>query len=376
MRETIFTGKIPITCPNEDIPWQMKCDMVHTDDKIEIRLIDTRDIFTFYLCTISSGDFYVMKREQDIIVDYDRFVAVLVKLFHGLTTGKLTAMFSQETNRFLFVEKDEFRNIVRLELKFFKPDESHYKMYLGDIIGRMESDNIKLIKENGMLRDKVRGGEKDLRDKIRYLEEELGSSQRKSKALYEENERLASREGSVATELNNLTVRTHELEKENARLSYECDKLKLQEVKNAGLSEKSEALERENKMLRDELTTANEIIRKYTEEAEKAKASAADNEEAVRELRSEGKRHKSEQEESRSRIKTLEERNKKLKEEAKSKDARIKELETENLGLVKKLENAQNVYSHFYNKSVKSPPIGNYSDNESAFSIHPESPPH
>jgi spindle assembly abnormal protein 6 len=376
MRETIFTGKIPITCPNEDIPWQMKCDMVRTDDKIEIRLIDTRDIFTFYLCTMSSSDFYVMKREQDIIVDYERFTAVLIKLFHGLTTGKLTAMFSQETSKFLFVEKDEFRNIVRLELKFFKPDESHYKMYLGDIIGRMESDNIKLIKENGMLRDKVRSGEKDLRDKVRYLEEELGASQRKTKMLYEDNERLTGRDSSMAAELNALTLKIHELEKENARLSYECDKLRLQEVKNSGMAERSEALEKEAVALKEELATANEIIRKYTEDTEKAKASATSNEEAMKELKSESKKHRSEQEESRSRIKALEEKNKRLREEGKTRDSRIKELEAEVLNLTKKLENAQNVYSHFYNKNVRSPPLENHSENESAFSVHPESPPH
>lgn len=365
MREPIFTGKIPITCPDEEIPWQMKCDVVRTEDRVEIRLIDTRDIFTFYLSVISPSDFYVMKREQDIIVDYERFVSVLVKMFHGLQGSRLSGIFSKETNKFLFVEENDFRNIVRLELKFSKPNESHYKMYLGDIIGRMETDNVRLIKENGMLREKCRNGEKELRDRIRYLEEEVGASQRKIDKLHRENE--------VLTEKNS---RMYELEKENTRLQYELDKLKLQDVKNSGLIDRAQGLETENEALKGELATANEIIRKYTEEMAQMRNTIGGNDEAVKDLRSENRRYKSEAEEMRKKLKTAEEKMRKARDDGKASETRIRELEIENTGLIRKLENAQNVYNHFYSKNVENEAPTNYSENESVFSITPESPPH
>ncbi|AFM97733.1 hypothetical protein EHEL_011100 [Encephalitozoon hellem ATCC 50504] len=376
MRESIFTGKIPISCQNEEIPWQMKCDIVRSDDEVEIRLIDTRDIFTFYFSTISPGDFYVMKREQDIIVDYEKFVSILVKMFHSLHSGKLRGLFSKETSKFLFVEKDEFRNIVRLELKFSKPDETHYKMYLGDMIGRMESENVRLVKENGMLRDKCRSGEKELRDRIRYLEEEAMAAQKKMNKLYKENELLNEKGDAQREEVERLNSKTYDLEKENGRLQYELDKLKLQDVKNSGLVERAQKIEDENKTLKEELNTANEIIRKYSEEIAQMKSTISGSEDATKDLRQSNKKYKSEIEDLKKRMKGMEDKMKKMKEELKSKETRLKDLETENMGLVKNLENAQNVYSHFYSKNIENPTSINYSDNESVFSIAPESSPH
>ncbi|KAM0672359.1 hypothetical protein CWI42_011130 [Ordospora colligata] len=376
MRESIFSGKVPITCPSDEIPWQMKCEMVRSDDGVEIRLIDTRDMFTFYLNAISPSDFYVMKREQDIIVDYDRFVNVLVKMLHGLQNGRLSGIFSRETNRFVFVEKDEFRNIVRLELQFSKPDESHYKQYLGDILGRMESDNIRLIKENEMLREKCKGYERDAKERRRYLEEELAKAQKKAEKLFKENAGFIESMKSSNEDLSKLNNRIYELEKENSKLQYDLEKLKLQEVKNASLVEKTQEIDEENRKLKNEINTANEIIRKCMDEVAQMKSSSAENDERTKDIRSENKKLKTELDALRNKVKDLDDKHKRMSDDSKAKDSRLKDLEIENGKLVKKLENAQSVYSHFYSKNIENPGPGIYSDNESLFSIVPESPPH
>ncbi|KAH9412216.1 hypothetical protein HK407_01g01090 [Ordospora pajunii] len=317
-----------------------------------------------------------MKREQDIIVDYDRFVNALVKMLHGLQNGRLSGIFSRETNRFVFVEKDEFRNIVRLELQFSKPDESHYKQYLGDILSRMESDNIRLIKENEMLREKCKSYERDAKDRTRYLEEELAKAQKKADKLLRENTGLIEGMKASSEDLGKLNSRIYELEKENSRLQYDLEKLKLQDVKNASLAEKTQEIDEENRKLKNEIGTANEIIRKYMDEIAQMKSTAAENEERTKDIRSDSKKLKVELDALRSKAKDLEERNKRMSDDAKAKDSRLKELEIENGKLLKKLENAQSVYSHFYNKNIENPGPGVYSDNESLFSIVPESPPH
>ena len=69
--------------------------------------------------------------------------------------------------------------------------------------------------------------------------------------------------------------------------------------------------------------------------------------------------------------KALEDKYKNVKDELKIKSIKLDELENSNKSLSKRLENAQNVYNHFYMKKVEDNP-DNFSDN---FSIRPESPP-
>lgn len=372
MKEILFTGKIPITCSNEDIPWQMKCDITKTDELLEIRLIDTGDIFSFYVCSISPSDFYVLKREQDLIVDYEKFIPILVKLFHGVSTNRLYALFSKETSKFMFVEKSEFRNIVRLEIKFLKPDESHYKRYLSDIISRMESDNIKLIKENGMLKEQCISGDKQMKDRIGFLEEEQASLKSKIERMYKESDRLTNESYTKGMEIKELKSRILDLEKENTSLVYDVEKARLEVVKSKNLEEKNREIEKEVGDLRREIETANEIIRRLREDNGSLKASLEKYEDSGKNTKSENKRLKNELEEVKKKMKSLEEKFKRNKEDLKGKESQIKLLESENQGLSRRLENAQSVYNHFYSKNVER---NTFSEDSSGFSIHPESPP-
>ncbi|KAF9763671.1 Spindle assembly abnormal protein 6 like protein [Nosema granulosis] len=372
MKEILFTGKIPITCSNEDIPWQMKCDITKTDELVDIRLIDTRDIFTFYVCSLTPSDFYVLKREQDLIVDYDKFIPILVKLFHGVSTNRLCALFSKETWKFMFVEKSEFRNIVRLELSFLKPDESHYKRYLSDIISRMESDNIRLIKENGMLKEQCLNGDKQMKDRMGYLEEELSSHKTKIERLYKESDRLTNENYNKGMEIKDLKNKVLSLEKENTNLSYDVEKAKLEIVKNKNFEEKNKEIEKEVQELRKEIDTANEIIRKMREENLNLKTSLEKHEDSGKGVKNENKKLKSELDDLKKKYRGLEEKSRKNKEDLKQKEAQIKQLENENQGLSRRLENAQSVYNHFYSKNIDR---NTFSEDSSGYSIHPESPP-
>lgn len=366
-KEILFTGKIPLTCSNEDIPWQMKCDITKSQDLLEVRLIDSGDIF--YVCSLSPSDFYVLKREQDLIVDYESFIPILVKLFHGVSTNRLFALFSKETSRFMFVEKSDFRNIVRLELKFLKPDESHYKRYLSDIISRMESDNIKLLKENGMLKEQCISGDKQLKDRIGYLEQENSTLKSRVEKLYKESDRLTNESYSKGLEIKDLKTKILDLEKENTSLVYDVEKARIEIVKNKSLDEKNKEMEKDLNDLRREMETANGIIRKLKEDNGSLKTSLEKFEEVGKNTKSENKKMKNELDELKKKLRGVEEKYKKNKEELKNRESQIKQLENENQGLARRLENAQSVYNHFYSKNVDR---GNYSEESSGYSIHPE----
>ncbi|EOB14533.1 Laminin subunit beta-4 [Nosema bombycis CQ1] len=353
MKEILFTGKIPITSSNEDIPWQMKCDITRSDDLVEVRLIDTRDIFTFYVCNLSQSDFYILKREQDLIVDYESFIPILVKLFHGILTKRLFALFSKETTKFMFVEKSEFRNIIRLELPFLKPDESHFKRYLSDIIERMESYNIKLIKENGMLKEQCINGDKQMKDKISYLEGESSSLKIKLEKIYKESDKLNKENLEKDLNLKDLKNKIFKLEKDNNELNYDLEKSKLEIVKNQGIKSNIDNYEKEIINLKKEIETANEIIKDLKEENKEIKSNKEHFEEENLKIKKSNENLKKDLEDFKKKLKNLINKNKQLEEENEKIIKSNENLKKEGENIKKKLENAQSVYNHFYNKKME-----------------------
>lgn len=365
MYESIFNGKVCLATAAAQIT--VKVDILKYETFVEIRLIDTSNIFTLFVCTVSQSDFYILKREQDLLVDYERFVHILVSLFHSLSTSRLTAVFNDGVLR--FIENSEFRNICKLELKFTKPEETQYKRYLGDLLARMENDNIKLIKENAVLRDRCLKGDHELREKIRYLESEAAECRRRMELQAQDCAQMEARHGAREEEIARVSSRVFALENENTQLKYDLEKY--QKDNSQSYKELLRAKEDELEASLKEVRIANEIIKKIRQENAELREEKTGglgrlqkevdrNTEATDKLAALTKKHK-----------TLEEKYRSLKEESRGWKTRLEELEAANKNLGKRLENAQNVYNHFYSKKVDDA-NDNYSD---TFSLRPESPP-
>lgn len=365
MAESMFNGKVTLTAGASLIT--VKVDIIKHETYVEIRLIDTSNIFTLFVCSITQSDFYIMKRDQDILVDYERFVHILVNLFHSLSTSRLSATFNDGVLR--FIENSEFRNICKLEIRFLKPEEGQYKRYLADLLARMENDNIKLIKENSILRDKCLNGDRELREKVRYLESEGLECKRRMDLQSKDFGLLEAKYSSREEEMARMSSRIFSLENENSQLKYELEKY--QKDNSQSYRELLKAKEDELEASLKEVNVANEIIRKIRQEnsdlkehklekLNKVQKEVDKNEELSEKLAAMSKKYKS-----------LEEKYKVLKDDNKNKTARVQELEASNKGLAKNLENAQNVYNHFRSKKVEDQE-DNYSD---TFSLRPESPP-
>jgi spindle assembly abnormal protein 6 len=376
MREPIYTGRVPISSTHEDVPSLMKCDIQKMDSRLEIKLIDTKDVFSFYICTISSGDFSITKREQGIKVDFDKFIRIVVEFFHDLSRNKLIGIYNKETNKFSFVEKNEFRNIVKLELKFSKPDESYYRKYLADVISRMETDNIKLVKENSLIKEQCRNSEREIREKLKYLECDYNDAQRRVEKLYKENKMLSDECSEKSIEIEKYKNKIMTFEKEISNLQYEVEKRKLQDVKNESLNSRIEELMKENDGMEKEIETANDIIKKMKEDLKEARKSNSSLEEEIKDIKEDGSKIKKERENLNKKVRTMDDKLKGLEEELKDRHGRIRTLEQENSALTKKLENAQSVYSHFYSKNIENTPLVHSESNSVYSEIHPESPPH
>lgn len=365
MHESLFSNKIQLSTPQGLTT--VKVDIIKTESFVEIRLIDTTNIFSLHICTITSSDFYILKRDQDILVDFDRFIPILVNLFHNVQTNKYTANFNENSLR--FIENSEFRNICKLELKFNKPEENQFKRYLGDLVSRMENDNIKLIKENSILRDRCINGDKEMRDKYRYIEVERDDLKRRYDLITKDFGNLQIQYSSKDDELARINHKLYSLENENTQLRYELEKYQ----KNNSLSYKEQLNLKENEIedLKREISTANDLIKRTRQENLELKDFKSGN---LTELQKEIDKNEKLQEkydDLSKKIITSESKMKKLKEENNQKSLKIEELLNNVKSLTKKLENAQNVYNHFYSRKVDDRG-DNFSD---TFSLRPESPP-
>ena len=362
MHESIFSGKVSLTTPSALIT--AKVDVVKDETRVDVRLIETSNIFSLFVCSISQSDYYVLKRDQDLLVDYDRFISILVGLFHNLSTGRLSALFSDGKLR--FIENGEFRNICKLELKFTKPEEAQYKRYLGDLISRMEGDNIKLIKENKILRDKSINGDRELRDKIRYLESEIQELRRKYETATQNNSALESRDTHRMEEINRLTNRVFSLENENAELNNELEKLRRENIK--GIKEQLVQKEMELEEIKKEINTANEIIRKIRNELAELKEYKNKNIAAIKQEEERNEGISNQLAALNKKYKGLEEKYKGVKEDNKIKNTKIKELEMECKTLRRNLDNTRYVNNFLYEQKIGDQ-LDNYSD---SLNIRPE----
>lgn len=364
MAETIFNGKASLTAGASLIT--VKVDIIKYENQLDIRLIDTSNIFTLYVCTISQSDYYVLKRDQDILVDYDRFVLIVASLFHSLSTDRLSATFAEGVLR--FIENGEFRNICKLELRFRKPEETQYRRYLGDLLSRMESDNIKLIKENAVLRDKCINGDREAREKMRYLESETADYKRRMEMQGGDMGLLESRLARKEEETAQLSSRIFALETDNSQMKYDLEKF--QKDNSQSYKELLRGREEELETALKDIKTANEIIKRLrgeNEELRNSKGSLAEKAgreaSAVRELTEKLSA-------ATKKLKAVEEKYKELKETSKGCATKMKEFKASNKSLQKNLDNFQNMYSHILGRKIDDP-ADSFPD---VYSAHPESP--
>lgn len=373
MREIIFNSRIPVSYQNDDSPSSLKAEILRAGDRIEIRLINTRNLFSFHVASISSGDFYMLKREQDIRVDFETFIKKLVEMFHYISKGDLVGVFQDQ--KFSFVERNEFRNIVRFELKFVKPEEVEYKRYLADVVGRLEADNVRLVRDNMQMKERIRCGDRESQGRIKALESDYCEAQEKIEKLYREIDRLEREKSQKDEEMSKIRSDNKRVEAEASDLRRELEKRKVNDVKNEGLVLRLEETERLNENLEKEISIANGIIKKLKSENRNLKDKLESNEVEITETKKYKSKAKKEIDELKRTNRAVEEKCSKLKENVLKLENNLKNAEEEKHALMKKLENAQNVYSHFYTKNNDEESVQQSEINSGISSIQPESPP-
>lgn len=375
MKDPLFNHRIPIQCTSDTVPSILTCDISHTPDTLHIRLIDISDIFTFYQCTITVSSYVHLRNEQELRVDFENFIKKITELFYHVKDGRMRALFEKESGRFVFVEQNEFRDIMRLEIRFKTPDSDGYRKYLAEMMSRMEIANVRLRKENVQVKERLRSTEEETGRRMAELTGRNASMNEKMGRLTERIEALEKENACLADERDSLKKRMVEMEKENSTYKFEIEKGKIEEYRREQEMARLRQVEEFRDGLEKEIKVANDIIRKLREDVRRHSDESARAREETEGAKEESARLARSIEEMRRTAKEKDERIREMKEGLKKKSERIRHLETDRKQLVKKMEEAKFVYNHFYRK--RETETSSTSENHaSTFSVHPESPPH
>lgn len=375
MKESLFNNRIPVQCASNSISSILTCDISFFSDELIIRLIDTNDIFKFYQCRISGASYITIKNEQELRVSFEIFIKKVVELFYQIKKNTIKALFSKESLRFIFIEQNEFKNIIRLELKFNVPDDNDYKRYLAEMISNLEMNNTKLYKENIQIKETIKNIEKETKERVFELSEKNQYLSEKNYKYEKLIETLQNQNKSIIEEREKESKRLIEIEKENSNLKYEIEKIKINGIKMEQEIKRNKEIENDKIELEKENKISNEIIKKMKEENKKINKLIEEKDEEINEIKEEKDKNNKFYENYKKQLKEREEKIRKLKESLKAKEDRIRTLEVEKKQINKKMEDAKFVYNHFYGKK-EAEQVSDFTDRQdSTFNFEPESPP-
>ncbi|KAM0676113.1 Spindle assembly abnormal protein 6 [Gurleya vavrai] len=381
MQDTLYTSKINVTGP-PDFPSILKCHINLQESILTIRLSNISNVFSLYICQISQSDFAITKREQGIKVDFQSFTKKIISFFHKLNENMQINVSYEKNDQIIklsFIENDSFRNITRLELMFYKPDESEFRKFLGESIKRYEVDNVKLIKENGVLKDKLKDNEKRFSEKIEYVEREMNEVSSKNEKLYRENCLLIDENEKIKMERKEKKEnekKVLELERKISEMDLDFEKMKIKEIKDEKNRRIIDELNCKIERMENDLNENLELNQNLKSEIRDLKQNLKEKDKKYDDIRGDIKKTKKEKEEKNRKMRDLENRLHEIEKECSEKNNSIKNFEKENIELKKKLENAQSVYNHFYTKKIEKPSPQKSDDTSLFSSIEPESPPH
>lgn len=365
-----FNSTIPAIVNSKET--NVNIELLTSSSSIEIKLINLENLFEIYISKISAGIFAVLKNSQNLKVDFKTFKKFLVEMLAKIETKDLTAEIRNSKkveNEYdlIIYERNDLRNLKLVELNFKKPSDKDFKKMLAQKMKELEKKlttvykrNLELKSTNRSLEDELneiaantqketdffRNNLEKLRNKFNFTVEELKKEKEISKKLKLENLEFEKN-------LNSAKIKSEEID------------LKLQnQIETAKLNEE---LESKLKIMEEDIKTANSIISKQKVEISQNLENKNILEAKYKKLKKERKNEKKESLKNLQKISDSE----KLKNNSENRilklEEEVKELKLEKTNLKTKLENAQNVYNHFYKNDSK-----NFEGDSFNESIHPE----
>ncbi|KAH9386919.1 uncharacterized protein NEMAJ01_1815 [Nematocida major] len=229
MREILFTGRVPAVSASGRS--EFSCEITRREETFQMKMYDPRN-FTIFLCRLTESEYFAVKERQSIRVDYAGFVRALCDLLKRVQRGDLYMEVDESVK---IIERNPFRNILHLELNLHKISEAEYRGYAAEILSEITRKKESAERESAGLREEIR--------RIREREE---AEQESARRRDEERRNIRERE---------------EAEQESARKRAEEALSREEEAVR-----ENERLQKQSRVLEEDLKKANEIIRKNFEE--------------------------------------------------------------------------------------------------------------
>lgn len=229
MNELLFSGVLCIF--KDGCTAEYACELSKKTNAFELKMYN-QGTFTILLSKINETEYYSIKETQSIRVDFERFITTLGELLRRVQKKEL---YIEAHGTLKIIERNTFRNILHLELPLKDLSETEYKVYISDILSKVNRKMACLERENSILR------------------EELSSSRRTA----EEMERKYKQDISDLERYRDERIRqTDEFEMKISNLKSRNEKYEME----------LEAVKRQNRIIEEDLRKANDIIKKNFED--------------------------------------------------------------------------------------------------------------
>ncbi|KAI5160202.1 hypothetical protein NEAUS03_0966 [Nematocida ausubeli] len=313
MDEVLFSG--PLSVQKNSSTAEYICELAKKPEFFELKLYN-QATFTIMLSKLNESEYYTIKETQSIRVNYVSFIATLSELLKRVQRKEL---FIEVGSTIKIIERNTFRNILHLELPLKNLTESEYKMYISEILSKLNRKTSALERENSILKEELMSARRANDDMTQRYREEL--------------EKLESTTHRSRREAGDLEMKVNSLKKITDESALEIDRLK-----------------KENRILEDDLKKANDIIKRNFEDLKgRIKSETL--------LKEETRNYKQEKEDieainSRLEMEVMEknEEIKILKELEEERAEAINNLKIMNKSLNRKLESTYRIYNRIYKK--------------------------
>ncbi|KAI5178213.1 hypothetical protein NEFER01_1391, partial [Nematocida sp. LUAm1] len=262
-KELLFSKKIK-GAGEEGRSKEYFCEVLRKDSFLEVRFTEQLDLFNLLICKIDEKEYYQMKEIQGIRVDYYLFQRKLIELLERVYKEELTITFLK--NKALIVERNDFKNIVQVELLVSPIADAQLKGYASEILKNLQLENMRYKRDSSLLKEETERKESMLHRTISQLEEEASEYRRR----YEET---LPREKTLAKQLEEVKEKETLLLESEKRYKHLYEQLSEEKRENAGKVDRASRTENELrekerhiKSQEEDLRKANEIIKKNFEE--------------------------------------------------------------------------------------------------------------
>ncbi|EPZ35149.1 NAD(P)-binding domain-containing protein [Rozella allomycis CSF55] len=159
---------------------------------LEIVLTDEQDLFFFHSLKISEEDFYMLKEEQTLLVDFNQFPLKVTELIESVIASQFVQQ-DGNISHLNIIETNSFKHITHLSLKLVQGNDTAIKNYLASLTKFYKEQSKTVSSQLNMTQSSLseqlkftQGQNESLRKELESVKSELSNSVNQLKIFHGE----------------------------------------------------------------------------------------------------------------------------------------------------------------------------------------------